>query len=303
MTGDRRAERADQPSAVADALRLLAEADADRGAPPHVDAAVQAAWRARHGRRGAHDGWQADERLQGEPRPDERPLEERRNVVPAFAVRRWRPSLAAMAAAAAVAGMAIATLSVSIVRRSARAVDPAAAAPVSSIRSAQAAGANGGAPDRGSIGTSNSAPNSVPNSAPNSAPNDLAKSRVDVAARTVGARPADSARRATRGTHGTRGAQGTRGDSTGTNAGTGAGTGTAGDETAAIFVPLPYVEPLRPTEMRQVVRVAVPHATVMLAGLSAQGPSDRFPSSVLADVLVGEDGVARGIRLVRQNVR
>lgn len=61
------------------------------------------------------------------------------------------------------------------------------------------------------------------------------------------------------------------------------------------FVPFPYAEPLRPTEVRQIVRVAVPQATLLMAGLTTATPAD----SVVADVLVGEDGIARGIRIVR----
>lgn len=62
-----------------------------------------------------------------------------------------------------------------------------------------------------------------------------------------------------------------------------------------VFVPFPYAEPLRPTEVRQIVRIAVPQATLLMAGLTTSTPAE----SVVADVLVGEDGIARGIRIVR----
>jgi hypothetical protein len=64
-----------------------------------------------------------------------------------------------------------------------------------------------------------------------------------------------------------------------------------------VFVLLPYAEPLRPMELRQVVRLEVPRATVAQAGLSAGGLETR--DRIVADVLVGEDGIGRGIRIVR----
>ena len=62
------------------------------------------------------------------------------------------------------------------------------------------------------------------------------------------------------------------------------------------FVLLPYVEPLRPTEMRHIMRVRMPRAQVAAGELRAGGVDD---ATVLADVLVGEDGTARAVRIVQ----
>jgi hypothetical protein len=61
------------------------------------------------------------------------------------------------------------------------------------------------------------------------------------------------------------------------------------------FVLLPYVEPLRPTEMRHIMRVRMPAAQLAAQGLQAESVDD----AVLADVLVGEDGTARAVRIVQ----
>jgi hypothetical protein len=62
------------------------------------------------------------------------------------------------------------------------------------------------------------------------------------------------------------------------------------------FVLLPYAEPLRPTEMRHIMRVRMTKAQFEAAELRADGVED---STVLADVLVGEDGTARAVRIVQ----
>jgi hypothetical protein len=63
------------------------------------------------------------------------------------------------------------------------------------------------------------------------------------------------------------------------------------------FLPLPYVEPLRSTEVRHVVRVSMTSGDEMLLGVL---PADRRNGQPFeADVLVGEDGIARAIRVVR----
>jgi hypothetical protein len=58
---------------------------------------------------------------------------------------------------------------------------------------------------------------------------------------------------------------------------------------------LPYAEPLRPTEMRHIMRVRMTRAQFAAAELQA----DVDDSTVLADVLVGEDGTARAVRIVQ----
>lgn len=63
------------------------------------------------------------------------------------------------------------------------------------------------------------------------------------------------------------------------------------------FLPLPYVEPLRSTEARHVVRVSMTSGDEMILGVL---PADRRTGQPFeADVLVGEDGIARAIRIVR----
>jgi hypothetical protein len=63
------------------------------------------------------------------------------------------------------------------------------------------------------------------------------------------------------------------------------------------FLPLPYVEPLRSTEARHVVRVSMTSGDEMILGVL---PADRRNGQAFeADVLVGEDGIARAIRVVR----
>jgi hypothetical protein len=63
------------------------------------------------------------------------------------------------------------------------------------------------------------------------------------------------------------------------------------------FQPLPYVEPLRATEARHVMRVSMTSGDEMILGML---PADRNNGQPFeADVLVGEDGIARAIRVVR----
>jgi hypothetical protein len=63
------------------------------------------------------------------------------------------------------------------------------------------------------------------------------------------------------------------------------------------FLPLPYVEPLRSTEARHVVRVSMSSSDEMVVAML---PTDRRTGDTIeADVLVGEDGIARAIRIVR----
>jgi hypothetical protein len=62
------------------------------------------------------------------------------------------------------------------------------------------------------------------------------------------------------------------------------------------FVLLPYAEPLRPTEMRHIMRVRMTKAQFAAAERQEGGADD---ATVLADVLVGEDGTARAVRIVQ----
>jgi hypothetical protein len=64
----------------------------------------------------------------------------------------------------------------------------------------------------------------------------------------------------------------------------------------AEFLPLPYAEPLRSTEARHIVRVSMTSGDEMILGML---PADRRSGQPFeADVLVGEDGIARAIRIV-----
>jgi hypothetical protein len=62
------------------------------------------------------------------------------------------------------------------------------------------------------------------------------------------------------------------------------------------FVPIPYLAPPAPYERIEVVRVELPVAALIAAGLSVRtaDPGAR----VEAEVLVGQDGRARAVRLI-----
>jgi len=62
------------------------------------------------------------------------------------------------------------------------------------------------------------------------------------------------------------------------------------------FVAIPYVAPLAPYERAEVVRMQLPVSALIAAGLQV-GMVDPG-AQVMADVLVGQDGRARALRLV-----
>lgn len=64
----------------------------------------------------------------------------------------------------------------------------------------------------------------------------------------------------------------------------------------APFVEMPYVAPLAPYERAEVVRMDVSVAALEAAGLDVHVPDTG--ATVLADVLLGQDGRAHAIRLV-----
>jgi hypothetical protein len=68
------------------------------------------------------------------------------------------------------------------------------------------------------------------------------------------------------------------------------------DETTAGFYPLPDAEGLPPVESAMVVRVQMPMASLELIGFPIN--LDRASDRVEAEVLLGQDGLARGVRLV-----
>ncbi|HLK21794.1 MAG TPA: hypothetical protein VKT81_22750 [Bryobacteraceae bacterium] len=68
------------------------------------------------------------------------------------------------------------------------------------------------------------------------------------------------------------------------------------DDAALDFYPLPDSEELPPLESATIVRVQLPMASLRLMGLpvSEEGAADL----VEADMLLGQDGMARGVRFV-----
>jgi len=62
------------------------------------------------------------------------------------------------------------------------------------------------------------------------------------------------------------------------------------------FIPLPNAETLDPDEDVNVVRMEVPRSTMMAVGLPVS--TDRLSELVEADVVLGQDGMARAIRFV-----
>jgi hypothetical protein len=64
------------------------------------------------------------------------------------------------------------------------------------------------------------------------------------------------------------------------------------------FMPLMAVEPLSPSELRQLVRVRLPRSTVQTFGLPINMERSREP--VEADVILSEDGRALAVRFVRE---
>jgi len=69
-------------------------------------------------------------------------------------------------------------------------------------------------------------------------------------------------------------------------------------EVTTEFLPLDYSSV--PTTNLQMVRLAVPRAALASFGLEPHEPLDRTAAeTVLADVLVGDDGLVRAVRFVR----
>ena len=62
------------------------------------------------------------------------------------------------------------------------------------------------------------------------------------------------------------------------------------------FVPIPYVSPLMPYERAEIVRMEMPVAALIAAGLPMRTADPGARAE--ADVVVGQDGRARAVRLV-----
>lgn len=65
---------------------------------------------------------------------------------------------------------------------------------------------------------------------------------------------------------------------------------------SAVFVMLPGSELMPPAQDLQVLRVRIPRTRIQSMGLPVN--VDRLEERVLADIVIGEDGVARAVRLV-----
>ncbi len=72
---------------------------------------------------------------------------------------------------------------------------------------------------------------------------------------------------------------------------------TIADDAASSFYPLPEADALPPLESALVVRVQLPMASLQLIGFPID--EERAGDRVEADVLLGQDGLARGLRLVQ----
>jgi hypothetical protein len=72
----------------------------------------------------------------------------------------------------------------------------------------------------------------------------------------------------------------------------------AGPEVSTAFLPLPYSGV--PMRDGRIVRIVVPRAALGAFGLlPVDAVGSEIPGTVLADVIVGEDGLARAVRFVR----
>ena len=68
-------------------------------------------------------------------------------------------------------------------------------------------------------------------------------------------------------------------------------------EVATEFIALPYAPPIDANEEAQVIRVRLPRSAMRTVGLPVN--EDRWFERVPADVLLGQDGVARAVRFVK----
>jgi hypothetical protein len=74
------------------------------------------------------------------------------------------------------------------------------------------------------------------------------------------------------------------------------GAEVAMNEAAINFYPLPDADDLPPLESATIVRVQLPMSSLRLMGLPVS--DDRAAESIQADMLLGQDGLARGVRFV-----
>ena len=69
------------------------------------------------------------------------------------------------------------------------------------------------------------------------------------------------------------------------------------EEVATEFLAMPYAPRFTAEDRGHVVRVRLPREAMLTVGLPVN--QDRISTSVKADVLIGEDGIARAIRFVQ----
>lgn len=65
------------------------------------------------------------------------------------------------------------------------------------------------------------------------------------------------------------------------------------------FIPVPYAPPMLPGDQGEVIRVRLPRQALRTLGFPVN--EERFSERVPADILLGPDGIARGVRLVRSS--
>lgn len=71
-----------------------------------------------------------------------------------------------------------------------------------------------------------------------------------------------------------------------------------GDEILTSFVPLPYGGGTAYLESAHVVRMELPRSALVTLGVAV--PEEQWTERMQAEVLFGEDGLARGVRLVKR---
>jgi hypothetical protein len=267
-------------------IRAFAIADASGEAPPRVEIAVLAAWRAHHGAARAKTQPQT-------PSPTPTPPATGGEVLP-FAperpARHWSKGRSWMMPGFALAGLASAALALLFVwpavsggpvRNNAAGSHPAGAGASAASTTATATTAAQTAAERAQPETSAASTAAASTSAAGTG----AEATAPEAARDVAADLSASAPPG--GERGSSRAVGAHVETMLASANTG--------ETE--FQPLPYVEPLRSTEARHVVRVSMTSGDEVILGML---PRDRRTGEAFeADVLVGEDGIARASRIVR----
>jgi hypothetical protein len=73
----------------------------------------------------------------------------------------------------------------------------------------------------------------------------------------------------------------------------------ADEEADASFYPLPEAEALPAVENAMVVRVQLPASSLRLMGFPVDVDEERADAAVQAELLLGQDGLARGVRLAQ----